>query len=694
MVGHTLAIHDGRRHVPVYVTEAMVGHKLGEFAPDEDVPLPRGPGEVGPSLMPIPSTPTSAPGTRAVLRHYRMSASKARLVLDLVRGKDVVRAQEILAATPREAARGHRRRSSRSRDRERRQQRRPGPTSSTSRRPSPTRAPRRSASAPARAAVRGGSASAAATSRSSWRGWRSPSSSGPARRGRPTARRARAAWRARRRRATSSPTRTAARSCARRLRPPPRRHAAEEAAAAEALEHDDAVDAETDGTRGRDRGDDGDRRRTTTPRSASPPPTPRPATTDGRGGRARRRRHVERGAHGLMGQKVNPYGFRLGITTDWKSRWFNERTYRDYVVEDWKIRDYLNTQLESAAVSRIEVERTGDRTRVDIHTARPGIVIGRRGAEADRLKKHIEGITGQANRVSLNIQEIKQPELDAALIAQGICDQLVRRVAFRRAMKRAIQTVQKAGAPRRPRPVLRAARRLGDEPQGVLSRGSRAAAHAARRHRLRLPRGAAPRRVASASRSGSTRATSCPTRSRSTRRSPARRPWPSATRRARPAALRRRRRASSPRAAVAVASAPPPRRSSPTRTPSAEDERRSRSCRRRGRRPTTRRRARRARRGAGGPRRHPRGARRARGAPARRRGDRAPHRARPPRGAALPQGGRLMLMPRKTRHRKQQRGRLRATPRAARRSTSATSGSRRSSPRGSPRARSRRPVSR
>jgi small subunit ribosomal protein S3 len=147
-----------------------------------------------------------------------------------------------------------------------------------------------------------------------------------------------------------------------------------------------------------------------------------------------------------MGQKVNPYGFRLGITTDWKSRWFNDRSYRDYVIEDWKIRDYLNTQLESAAVSRIEVERTGDRTRVDIHTARPGIVIGRRGAEADRLKKHIEEITGQANRVSLNIQEIKQPELDAALIAQGICDQLVRRVAFRRAMKRAIQTVQKAGA--------------------------------------------------------------------------------------------------------------------------------------------------------------------------------------------------------------------------------------------------------
>jgi small subunit ribosomal protein S3 len=147
-----------------------------------------------------------------------------------------------------------------------------------------------------------------------------------------------------------------------------------------------------------------------------------------------------------MGQKVNPYGFRLGVTTDWKSRWFEERRYRDFVIEDWRIRDYLMSQLEAAAVSRIEVERTRDRVRVDIHTARPGIVIGRRGSEADRLKKKLEEITGLPNRIQLNIQEIKRPEMDAALIAQGICDQLVRRVAFRRAMKRAIQTVQKAGA--------------------------------------------------------------------------------------------------------------------------------------------------------------------------------------------------------------------------------------------------------
>src|ERR1700731_3640678 len=146
-----------------------------------------------------------------------------------------------------------------------------------------------------------------------------------------------------------------------------------------------------------------------------------------------------------MGQKVNPYGFRLGVTTDWKSRWFTDRDYQDYLIEDWKIRDYLMSQLERAAVSRIEIERTRDRWRIDVHPARPGIVIGRRGAEADRLRTKLADLTGNA-KVQLNIQEIKQPELDAALIAQGIADQLAGRVSFRRAMKRAVQTVQKAGA--------------------------------------------------------------------------------------------------------------------------------------------------------------------------------------------------------------------------------------------------------
>ncbi len=147
-----------------------------------------------------------------------------------------------------------------------------------------------------------------------------------------------------------------------------------------------------------------------------------------------------------MGQKVNPYGFRLGVTTDWKSRWFADRQeYADNVIEDWKIRDFFNTELPHAAISRVEVERTRDRLQVDVHTARPGIVIGRGGTEADRLRAGLAKISGN-HRVALNILEIKQPELDAALIAQGIADQLAGRVAFRRAMKRAVQNATKSHA--------------------------------------------------------------------------------------------------------------------------------------------------------------------------------------------------------------------------------------------------------
>ena len=146
-----------------------------------------------------------------------------------------------------------------------------------------------------------------------------------------------------------------------------------------------------------------------------------------------------------MGQKINPYGFRLGVSTDWKSRWFSERDYKDYLTEDWKIRDHIKELLESAAISRIEIERTRDKLRVDVHTARPGIVIGRRGAQADELRKAITEITGNP-KIQLNIVEIKAPELDAALIAQGVADQLVNRIAFRRAMKRAVQNAQRAGA--------------------------------------------------------------------------------------------------------------------------------------------------------------------------------------------------------------------------------------------------------
>jgi small subunit ribosomal protein S3 len=147
-----------------------------------------------------------------------------------------------------------------------------------------------------------------------------------------------------------------------------------------------------------------------------------------------------------MGQKVNPYGFRLGVTTDWKSRWFSTREYKEYLTEDWKIRAFINDSLPDAAISRVEVERKrGETLKVDIHTARPGIVIGRKGAKADELRAGLTRITGN-QKVQLNIVEIKTAELDAALVAQGVADQLVNRIAFRRAMKRAVQNAQKNGA--------------------------------------------------------------------------------------------------------------------------------------------------------------------------------------------------------------------------------------------------------
>ena len=150
-----------------------------------------------------------------------------------------------------------------------------------------------------------------------------------------------------------------------------------------------------------------------------------------------------------MGQKVNPTGFRLGITTDHRSRWFADSTkegqrYRDYVREDVAIRKLMSQTLERAGIAKVDIERTRDRVRVDLHTARPGIVIGRRGAEADRLRGQLEKLTGK--QVQLNILEVKNPEIDAQLVAQGIAEQLASRVSFRRAMRKGMQSAQRAGA--------------------------------------------------------------------------------------------------------------------------------------------------------------------------------------------------------------------------------------------------------
>src|SRR5690554_5547767 len=145
-----------------------------------------------------------------------------------------------------------------------------------------------------------------------------------------------------------------------------------------------------------------------------------------------------------MGQKVHPHGFRLGISSDWKSRWYADKLYKDYVAEDVKIRKMMATGLERAGISKVDIERTRDRVRVDIHTARPGIVIGRKGAEADRIRGDLEKLSGK--QIQLNILEVKNPEIDAQLVAQGIAEQLASRVSFRRAMRKGMQSAQRAGA--------------------------------------------------------------------------------------------------------------------------------------------------------------------------------------------------------------------------------------------------------
>ena len=145
-----------------------------------------------------------------------------------------------------------------------------------------------------------------------------------------------------------------------------------------------------------------------------------------------------------MGQKVNPIGLRLGINRTWDSRWFARRDYSTLLHEDLKLRKFLIERLAQAGVSRIVIERPAKKARITIHTARPGVVIGKKGADIEKLRGDLAKMT--KSEVSINIVEIRKPEIDAKLIADGIAQQLERRVAFRRAMKRAVQSAMRLGA--------------------------------------------------------------------------------------------------------------------------------------------------------------------------------------------------------------------------------------------------------
>ena len=144
-----------------------------------------------------------------------------------------------------------------------------------------------------------------------------------------------------------------------------------------------------------------------------------------------------------MGQKVNPIGFRLGIHRDWDSRWFARKEYKDFVLEDYRIRRFLKKRLSQAGVSKIEVERAASKVRIKIHTARPGLVIGKKGAEIENVKRDLEK---RINReIILDIQEVRKPEVDAQLVAENVAMQLVRRISFRRAMKKSVSSALRFG---------------------------------------------------------------------------------------------------------------------------------------------------------------------------------------------------------------------------------------------------------
>ena len=149
-----------------------------------------------------------------------------------------------------------------------------------------------------------------------------------------------------------------------------------------------------------------------------------------------------------MGQKVNPVGIRLGITRDWTSKWFaNSRSFPSYLLQDWKVREFLKKKLAEASVSRIAIERAARKANITINTARPGVVIGKKGEDIERLRGEVAKMMGMSvGDVRINIAEIRKPEVDAQLVAEGIAQQIERRVMFRRAMKRAVMNTMRSGA--------------------------------------------------------------------------------------------------------------------------------------------------------------------------------------------------------------------------------------------------------
>ncbi len=145
-----------------------------------------------------------------------------------------------------------------------------------------------------------------------------------------------------------------------------------------------------------------------------------------------------------MGQKVNPIGFRLGITKSWNSRWFAGKDYAKFIIDDYKIREFVKKKLHHAGISSIEIERWANRLRLRIYAARPGIVIGKKGAEIEQVRKELEKLV--SHEMVIDIQEVKKPEVDAQLVAENVAMQIVRRVAFRRAMKRSVASAMRFGA--------------------------------------------------------------------------------------------------------------------------------------------------------------------------------------------------------------------------------------------------------